>query len=66
MEKAVYRINPFGSTFAQRNYKPDLQYFRADHSNGAACCQSEIGFHAPSFLKLRRQSGHFKPSPHEL
>lgn len=57
---------PFGCTFAQRKFRPDLQYFRADHSNAVACRQSEIGFHAPSLLKLRRQSGHFKPSPHEL
>lgn len=54
------------STFAQRNCRQDSQYFRADHSNGVACRQSEIGFDAMSLLKLGRQFGNFKPSPHEL
>lgn len=57
---------PPDSTFAQRNCRQDSQYFRADHSNGAVRPQSEIGFDAPSLLKLGRQLGNFKPSPHEL
>lgn len=44
----------------------DSQYFRADHSNRAVCCQSEIGLDAAALLKLGRQLGNFKPSPHEL
>lgn len=65
-ENAKFCILSPNSTFAQRNCRRDSQYFRADHSNGVACRQSEIGFDASTPLKLRRQFGNFKPPPHEL
>lgn len=60
------QTSPPGSTSAQINSTRDSQYFRADHSNGVAGRQREIGFNAAAFLKLGWQFGNFKPSPHEL